>query len=154
MHFLRLLPILFLTLACGGGEGKDPISGDETVSVAPQMLACDEQEQTLTLSVIASGPFQAFAGDDVTWAKAEPAYSAEPKAQVSVKVSKNDTFRDRSTEITIKCGTTRVKVPLTQSGGDNVTGLLTWFHFCCIFACKIIKRCPKNKTINVNPRLR
>ena len=128
MHFLRLLPILFLTLACGGGEGKDPISGDETVSVAPQMLACDEQEQTLTLSVIASGPFQAFAGDDVTWAKAEPAYSAEPKAQVSVRGSKNDTFRDRSTEITIKCGTTRVKVPLTQSGGEVDIDIPEGYH--------------------------
>ena len=116
--------IIYITLvlaiaACSCG-GKDPVPAQtkETVSCAPTSLSCDENGGDLTLQVTASGPFQAFPADGVDWVKVEPSYSASPSGTVTVKVSKNDTYKDRSTEITIKCGTTREKVALSQKGGE------------------------------------
>ena len=115
-----LMAVLLVSAACSCGGSKEPDSktGTETVSVNPPTLSCDEEAHTLTLNVVASGPFQAFAADGVSWVTVEPSYSAQASAPVTVSVKKNDTYKDRATEITIKCGTTREKVALTQSGGE------------------------------------
>ena len=121
MHEMKLLLTVFLATAaigCGGGKDTPSQSGAETVKISPSALSCDENEQALTLNVTASGAFQAYVADGVEWASVEPAYSAAPSASVTVKVKKNDTYKERSTEITIKCGTTREKVTLTQAGGE------------------------------------
>ena len=120
MRAIHLIPVLFLTLACacGGGGEKDVPGKTETITVTPATLSCDQNEQTLTLDVKASDAFQAFPADGVNWVSVEPAYSAQASAQVTVKVKKNDTYRDRETYITIKCGSTREKVSLKQAGGE------------------------------------
>ncbi|MBR3075217.1 MAG: family 16 glycosylhydrolase [Bacteroidales bacterium] len=123
---VKLIPFLFLALACGGGGKTDPVSG--SVSVSPAELSCGQDAQTLTLEVTASGPFQAYAADDVDWVTVDPSYSAQPTALLTVKVKKNDSFKDRETEITIKCGTTREKVPLKQSGGEVDIDVPAGYH--------------------------
>ena len=118
MKMLHLIPLAFLALACScGGGGKDPVPETETVSLSPASLSCDHQAQTLTLNVTASGAFQVYAADGVDWVKVEPSYSSSPTAATAVQVSRNDTYKDRETEITVKCGTTREKVTLKQTGG-------------------------------------
>lgn len=130
MRSLHLLPLFFLTLACacGGGGGKEVPSKTETVTVNPTSLSCDQNEQTLTLDVTASDAFQVFPADGVNWVSVEPSYSANPSAKVTVKVSKNDTYSDRETFITVKCGTTREKVTLSQSGGEVDIDMPDGYH--------------------------
>jgi len=130
MRAIHLLPLLFLTLACacGGGGDKEVPSKTESVTVTPSSLSCDQNEQTLTLDVTASGAFQVFPADGVSWVTVEPAYSAASSAKVSVKVAKNDTYRDRETTITVKCGTTREKVTLSQSGGEVDIDMPEGYH--------------------------
>jgi len=130
MRTIHLLPLLFLTLACacGGGGDKEVPSKTESVTVTPSSLSCDQNEQTLTLDVTASGAFQVFPADGVSWVTVEPAYSAASSAKVSVKVAKNDTYRDRETTITVKCGTTREKVTLSQSGGEVDIDMPEGYH--------------------------
>ena len=113
---IKLIPVFFLALACHGGGGDDPVT--ETVSISPSSLSCSQEAQTLTLDVTASAAFQAYAADGADWVKVDPAYSSNPSARLNVTVQKNDTFKDRETEITVKCGTTREKVALKQSGGS------------------------------------
>lgn len=114
-----LMPVFFAIAACScGGKDNEASQKEETVTVNPTSLSCDENAQTLTLNVTASAAFQAFPADGVEWVKVEPSYSAAASAPVTVTVSKNDTYKLRETEITIKCGTTRVKVPLSQAGGQ------------------------------------
>ena len=130
MRAIHLLPLLFLTLACacGGGGDKEVPSKTESVTVTPTSLSCDQNEQTLTLDVTASGAFQVFPADGVSWVTVEPAYSAASSAKVSVKVAKNDTYLDRETTITVKCGTTREKVTLSQSGGEVDIDMPEGYH--------------------------
>ncbi len=130
MRSIHLLPLLFLTLACacGGGGDKEVPSKTESVTVTPTSLSCDQNEQTLTLDVTASGAFQVFPADGVSWVTVEPAYSAASSAKVSVKVAKNDTYLDRETTITVKCGTTREKVTLSQSGGEVDIDMPEGYH--------------------------
>ena len=130
MRAIHLLPLLFLTLACacGGGGDKEVPSKTESVTVTPTSLSCDQNEQTLTLDVTASGAFQVFPADGVSWVTVEPAYSAASSAKVSVKVTKNDTYLDRETTITVKCGTTREKVTLSQSGGEVDIDMPEGYH--------------------------
>jgi beta-glucanase (GH16 family) len=45
-----------------------------------------------------------------------------------VKVAKNDTYLDRETTITVKCGTTREKVTLSQSGGEVDIDMPEGYH--------------------------
>ena len=130
MRAIHLLPLLFLTLACacGGGGDKEVPSKTESVTVTPSSLSCDQNAQTLTLDVTASGAFQVFPADGVSWVTVEPAYSAASSAKVSVKVAKNDTYLDRETTITVKCGTTREKVTLSQSGGEVDIDMPEGYH--------------------------
>lgn len=120
MKRLIILTMVLATAACSCGGSKDPVppAGDETVSVSPTALSIDEKGGDLSLQVTASGPFQAFPADGIDWVKVTPSYSAASSATVKVTVSKNDTYKDRSTEITVKCGSTRQKVALTQSAGE------------------------------------
>lgn len=110
--------ILLAIAACSCGGQKETPASSETVEVNPAGLIFEAEAEELPLSVNASGPFQAFPADGIDWVKVEPSYSADPSATVKVKVSKNDTYKDRSTTVTIKCGTTRKKVSVTQRGGE------------------------------------
>ena len=114
-----ILSFLLVAAACSCGGSKDPVPAEEeTVTVTPTSLSCSADAAELTLNVTASDAFQAFPADGCTWVTVDPSYSAEKSAKVTVKVTKNDTYKERSTEITVKCGTTRVKVPVTQSAPD------------------------------------
>ena len=111
-----IIPFFFAIAACScDGKENAEIPEDSHISVTPETLSCDAHENVLTLQVTASGSFQAFAGDGIEWVSVDPAYSKEASATVTVKVAENLNFKDRSTEITIKCGTTRKKVSLTQA---------------------------------------
>lgn len=127
MHLLVASALAIAACSCGGGK-EDPTPAQETVTVNPTSLSCQADAATLALSVTASGAFQVYAADGISWVKVEPSYSAQASASVTVTVSKNDTFKDRETEITVKCGTTRVKVPLKQAGGEVDIDIPDGYH--------------------------
>ena len=111
-----IIPVFFAIAACScGGKDNEGPAEEASIQITPAELSCDAHENTLTLNVAASGAFQAYAGDGVDWVSVDPSYSKESSAVVTVKVSENLNFKDRSTDITIKCGTTRKKVSLTQA---------------------------------------
>ncbi|MBO4634189.1 MAG: family 16 glycosylhydrolase [Bacteroidales bacterium] len=118
-----LIPVLFAIAASGCGGKEAPVADNQqnnvSVSVTPESLSCPAQESVLTLDVNASAAFQTLVQDGVDWVKVDPSYSAEPQAQVTVKVSENLSFKERSAEITIKSGTVRKKVSLTQDAAQK-----------------------------------
>lgn len=119
MKFPYYTMLLLVAAACACGGSKEPVPAEtETVTVTPASLSCGAEATQLTLDVTASSSFQVFPADGCDWVKADPSYSAEKSAVITLKVSKNDTFKDRATEITVKCGTTRKKVTLSQAAGE------------------------------------
>lgn len=101
-------------LACSGNT-DNATQATETVSVTPTELTCSATGGEFTLSVSASAAFQAFPADDADWISVSPSYSAEKSAAVTVTIGENAAYKDRSSYVTIKCGTTRERVPVTQA---------------------------------------
>ncbi|MBR4826849.1 MAG: family 16 glycosylhydrolase [Bacteroidales bacterium] len=103
--------ILLAVCSCNGGK-VDPVEPEDNVKTSPEALTFTAEPQTLTLSVNAGEAFQAYCNSD--WVKVDPAYTAESSGEVKVTVSENMEFDPRSTELVIKAGTVRHKVPVTQ----------------------------------------
>ena len=119
---MKLMVSIFATLlllaGCNGKEQPDATDKD-TVKVSPEALSCKAPACELSLQVTASGAFQVMPADGCEWVSVEPAYSAASSATVKVKVGENASYKERSTTVTVKCGTTRVKVPLTQAAMEK-----------------------------------
>ena len=128
MRIVKLLPILLLAVACGGGKENPSQTETETVSVSPTALSCEATESELILHVTASKAFQVFPEDGIDWVTVSPSYSAQASADVTVKVKKNETYKDRETTLTVKCGTTREKVALKQAGGEVDIAIPEGYH--------------------------
>ena len=128
MRLIKMFPLLLAIAACSCGGSEKPDAPVDTVRLTPAALSCSAEAQTLSLKVEATGPFQVSAADGVTWVTPEPAYSAASSAAVTISVSKNDTYRERSAEITVKCGSTREKLLLTQAGGEVDIAVPEGYH--------------------------
>lgn len=119
--FMNLFAILSLPVllagSCNGG-GDEPAK-QESITFSPTELSCSAAGGDLSLKVTASAAFQAFAADDCDWVSVDPPYSSAKTATITVKVGENASYKDRTTEITLKCGSTRVKVPLTQKAMEK-----------------------------------
>ena len=113
MKRMYFLSTLLLLAACSCGGGKDEPVVTDTVSTNPTALSFKAEGETLTLGVTASGAFQVYCNDD--WVKVDPSYVAASSGSVYVTVGENMTFEPRETEVVVKCGTLRHKVPLTQA---------------------------------------
>lgn len=118
---LTSLSVLFTLVlsACSCGATDTPAEDGQTVAVSPEELSCSAAGGELTLNVTASAGFQVYVADGIDWVRVDPSYSAEPSAAVSVKVGENVSYKDRTADLTVKCGSTRKKVTLTQKAMEK-----------------------------------
>ncbi len=120
MKRILYISLILASAACSCGGSKEPApTSQETVSVNPSELSCAASATVLTLNVTASAAFQAYAEDGIEWVTVTPSYSAEKSAAVTVSVADNVAYQARETYVTIKCGTTRQKVKLTQAAMEQ-----------------------------------
>ena len=114
MKRMYILPALVFLAACSCGGGKDePAVETDSVKTVPEALAFKAEGETLTLAVTASGSFQVYCDED--WVTVDPAYVKASSGDVSVKVTENMQYEERTAEVVVKCGTLRHKVALTQA---------------------------------------
>lgn len=124
---MKLIPFImpFVLLAstsssCDGGGGDDPVVVEETITTSPASLSCTAEAQTLKLEVKASKGFEAYSNDE--WVKkVDPSYSPSGTGTVSITVDENVKREPRTGEITVKVGSTRKKVPLSQDAAAEPT---------------------------------
>jgi len=117
MKPVRIILMLssLLLLGCGG-EGGGTSETTETVTVSPTSISVTAEGGSVSVSISASSAWTAYAADsDADWISVDPAYSSSPKGTLTVKVDANDTYAAKTGSITVKCGTTRVSVPVYQS---------------------------------------
>ena len=114
MYFLSTL-LLLAACSCGGGKDEPVVT--DTVTATPTALSFKAEGETLTLGVTASGPFQVYCNDD--WVKVNPSFVNGATGSVQVTVAENMEFEPRETEVVVKSGTVRHKVPLTQAAATS-----------------------------------
>lgn len=127
---MKLMNILAIALAsvlglCACGGGSDD-SGNDVVeqfnlTASPETLSfkADGGEATITLS--ASREWSAFATNNETWISVSPGSGASGSASVKVTVQSNATYDAREGEVTIKAGSERRYVKVTQEGSMKVS---------------------------------
>ena len=118
MKRMYILSALVFLVACSCGGGKDdPAVVTDSVKTTPEALSFKAEGETLTLGVTASGSFQVYCDDD--WVKVEPSFVKASSGSVYVTVTENMQYEERKTEVTVKCGTLRHKVVLTQAAATS-----------------------------------
>ena len=127
---MKLMNILAIALAsvlglcaCGGGSddnGNDVVE-QFNLTASPETLSfkADGGEATITLS--ASREWSAFATNNESWISVSPASGASGSASVKVTVQSNATYDAREGEVTIKAGSERRYVKVTQEGSMKVS---------------------------------
>lgn len=127
---MKLMNILAIALAsvlglcaCGGGSddnGNDVVE-QFNLTASPETLSfkADGGEATITLS--ASREWSAFATNNESWISVSPANGASGSASVKVTVQSNATYDAREGEVTIKAGSERRYVKVTQEGSMKVS---------------------------------
>lgn len=118
MTVKKLIPLILLAAVSCGGKEKTAVEDTANVKVTPASLSCSADASVLELQVIAEGPFQAYCND--SWVSVSPSYSAETTATVTVEVDLNKDDTERSSEVVIKCGTHREKIPLVQAAPQMI----------------------------------
>lgn len=120
MRFGKLLTPLFiaaslpLMLQCEGGSNpaKEP---------AGQIALYDTSQKTLEVEAKSDDVKVAFrtnktwtATSDQTWLTPSPASGKAGSAEVSLKISENETYEDRNAEVILGCGDSDIRISLTQ----------------------------------------
>lgn len=117
---LALCGILCLGTACGGGD--DDNNGIDTsikVSAQPTSFTVGAEGGTYELSVSANRDWSAFPTNGETWIKVDPSSGMSGDIKVTVTIAANDTYEPREGQITVKAGTERQFLAVTQAAGER-----------------------------------
>lgn len=112
-----LLPWLMLFVSsCGDNDNEGPQQGTVTLACNPTSIEAEAVEIQYQLAVTcSSGEWTAFANDNCKeWITAQVTNASLDNGQVTVTVKANTTAEQRSGNVTIKSGQTRLTVPVTQ----------------------------------------
>ena len=115
--FSLLASVLVLFSACSCGGSKEPAEPTDNVKTSPEALTFTAEPQTLAVQVNAGEAFQAYCNDE--WVTVDPGYVSSASGTVNVTVSENLEFEERTTELVIKAGSIRHKVPVTQAAATS-----------------------------------
>lgn len=119
-----LLPWLMLFVSsCGDNDNEGPQQGTVTLACNPTSIEAEAVEIQYQLAVTcSSGEWTAFANDNCKeWITAQVTNASLDNGQVTVTVKANTTAEQRSGNVTIKSGQTRLTVPVTQKAPMSVS---------------------------------
>lgn len=114
---LKALSIIFMTvLACscerGETDQKTEPSGELTVNPEKVFVSSDASEQELTIT---SDSDWGISSDNKEWVTVFPSGGIAGTSTVKVNVKKNTTGSVRETSLTIRCGSSRITIPVKQN---------------------------------------
>ncbi len=116
--FLLVVPAL-LCSACGDDDDSGSTSTSATLSVSSESLSFDYLADTKTLTIQANREWTAIVSDN--WIEIDPTYSLTSSTTMSVSVTDNISAHERTSTITIMCGSLRQEVTITQAADPTAS---------------------------------
>ncbi|MDO4497021.1 MAG: family 16 glycosylhydrolase [Bacteroidales bacterium] len=113
-----LLSSTVVLCACGGSGEDSPISADSLKLSAQSIVISAESSQT-HLSISASGEWRAFATNGEDWIQVSPDYGSAGDYQLTIAATENISFKPREGQLTVKCGTNRQYVKVSQQAATK-----------------------------------
>ena len=110
---LLLCAATLFNLSCGCGQEPVPTPSEITLSVNPSCVNVNYEEQTVVLSVTATGDWGVSVADK-EWCSVSPSGGIKGSSEVKVNLSANRTGKVRENTVTFRYGTNTLEVPVTQ----------------------------------------
>ena len=110
---LLLCAATLFNLSCGCGQEPVPTPSEITLSVNPSGVNVNYEEQTVVLSVTATGDWGVSVADK-EWCSVSPSGGIKGSSEVKVNLSANRTGKVRENTVTFRYGTNTLEVPVTQ----------------------------------------
>ena len=110
---LLLCAATLFNLSCGCGQEPVPTPSEITLSVNPSGVSVNYEEQTVVLSVTATGDWGVSVADK-EWCSVSPSGGIKGSSEVKVNLSANRTGKVRENTVTFRYGTKTLEVPVTQ----------------------------------------
>lgn len=109
-----LLTILLTCLiGCSGNDGGSTESSQNVISCNPEQITASDAGGSYTVSVTSDGEWTAYT--DAAWIKTTVTGSTDKKGTVTVIVEPNNEATTRKGVVTVKSGTNRKAIEVTQS---------------------------------------
>ncbi len=125
---LSLVAMLFISCEGGLGEGGNTNLGDITLDEnATELLNQTVSSDALTASGITFTAKEAWSAtvqevrSEASWLTISPDHGEAGTYTLSITLEANDTNESRSAEIVIVCGSSTLKIKITQNGTEQVT---------------------------------
>ena len=114
---LLLGSTISLSASCAGGENNPPVVQATAIQLTPAALTFSPEGGSQQVQLQAPSEWSAFA--DAEWVAVSPKSSLSPKGTLTVTVAPNTTAgQPRSTTLTVRSGTARQTVSITQSAPE------------------------------------
>lgn len=109
----------FLLASCGGSSSDDDTpSSSDNITLSQTTVALDGAGSSVNVQLQAAHEWGADASD--SWIKVSPSSSVEKSLTVTISADANPTTAVREGTITIKSGTARASIKVTQAAGTAV----------------------------------
>lgn len=115
MNKLNPFFLLILMLGYAGCDSDEPNEKSINIGTSITEINAGFEQHIATINVTTNREWQAFGSE--SWIKCSPASSINPTGTVTVTVSANPTTNIREGSVTIKAGSERVVIPVTQEAG-------------------------------------
>ncbi|SHE45991.1 family 16 glycosylhydrolase [Dysgonomonas macrotermitis] len=120
LNKLTIFTLLFSLASCSNGSSNEDSGVVGTIACTPTEISVGYATATQTLEVVASGEWSAFSNE--SWITCSPTGSVDTKGTVTVTIAANTSTAAREGSVVLKCGTTRVTVPVKQTAKPESPG--------------------------------
>lgn len=126
MKLMNIFAIAFAAVmglcSCGGGseeKGSDPVIDQVKLTASPETFKFTAEGGEGTINVSSSREWSVFASNSEPWITVTPGSGTSGSATVKLTVQANSTYESREGEVTVKAGSERKYIKITQDAAEK-----------------------------------
>lgn len=125
MKFMNIFSIALASVislcACGGSnaDGKNEVPDTLTLTATPETFSFNAEGGEGKVTVNATREWSVFATNSESWISVSPSSGMSGSASVNISVKANDTYEERKGSVTVKAGTERRFINISQEAAEK-----------------------------------